>query len=245
VNIQDTVNEQGERAMNLPLLLSLPLILSLIGWFGLILGFVYVTRNIGIRQVLPALFVTIIGILVVTTLGSSLVNSLWLWFDAITILAILVAVIIPKTKKGRELDFYIDRSWRGAATRAWLTFRADTRYSIIMGAFLVSLLVTYFFGKLVIQEDPRGFWYGFYEAWTASLVFFLILGIAGTLVSLYRPEKDTFSQRVRILFGGRQDEAVDFISESIRKIGYYSDDVKRTYTIKQYDAVSDAFLIRV
>lgn len=76
-------------------------------------------------------------------------------------------------------------------------------------------------------------------------MFFSLLGVAGTLVSLYRPEKDEFSNRVRILFGGRQDETVDYIREAIRKIGYYAEMTERSYKISRYDRERNAYLVRM
>jgi hypothetical protein len=130
-------------------------------------------------------------------------------------------------------------------TQAWHNLRTDSRIIIMVGAFLVSIIVTYIFAKIVHKENPPAFWFGFYQSWTASLVFFSILGIAGTLVSLYRPEKDEFGNRVKILFGGRQDESVDFIIDAIRKIGYYSEAVERSYEIREYDKTNNAYKIKV
>ncbi|MEH3061549.1 MAG: hypothetical protein PGN33_01805 [Methylobacterium radiotolerans] len=137
------------------------------------------------------------------------------------------------------------RGWRFMLRRWVANFVADRRLTFVAFAVVTAILVTGPFGRWAKQDGPSGFWASFYASWTANLVFFAILGVAGIVVSVYRPEKDEFSRRVRILFGGRQDAAVDHITETIRRIGYYAEDVIRTYRIKEFDAVAKAVLVRV
>jgi hypothetical protein len=116
---------------------------------------------------------------------------------------------------------------------------------VVFVSILVAALFTLIFAKLRASENPREFWHGFYEAWTASIVIFAILGVAGTIVSLYRPEKDVFATKVRILCGGRIGPEVDYIREIVTKIGYYSESVVRNYTIKGWDLERRAYEIEV
>lgn len=122
---------------------------------------------------------------------------------------------------------------------------SDWRILVVFIAILVAALITILFAHLRVDEKTPLFWHGFYEAWTASIVFFAILGVAGTIVSLYRPEKDAFEAKVRILCGGRTGTEVDYIRENITKVGYFSESVARTYTILNWDPDRKAYEIEV
>jgi hypothetical protein len=122
----------------------------------------------------------------------------------------------------------------------------DYRILVVLISVVSAGAVTLFFAKMRASEVvERGFWHGFYEAWTASLAFFLILGLAGTIVSFYRPEKDTFETKIRILCGGRIGTEVDYIRAIITKFGYFCESVTRTYTVKSWDSVRRAYEIEV
>lgn len=168
-------------------------------------------------------------------------SASWHW-PAALIVAALAGAGIARLVTGAHPD---GNGVRGTVRRLVSSFVDDRRLTFVACAVLVAILATVPFGRLAKAENPPGFWASYYASWTANLVFFAILGVAGIVVSVQRPEKDEFSRRVRILFGGRQDAAVDYITETIRKIGYYADEVSRTYRIRDFDRERNAALIRV
>ena len=214
--------------------------IDIVLWVFLVFGFAFAVTVGGIGRVFAtlvasALTVVAIEFIAQTTLSQNLIE------DAFGILAALVVGMIG----GIVYRYRTPQRIRDAVNLRINEIVSDYRILLVIAALFVAILVTTVFGNLATLESPRGFWHGFYEAWTASIVFFSILGIAGTIVSLYRPEKDEFEARVRILCGGRSGPEVDYIREVIRKIGYFGEAVKRTYSIKSWDPVRRAYEIEV
>jgi hypothetical protein len=208
-------------------------------WLFLVFSLVYNARSKGLLRILPTLLFIALGIFAVEFLGFSIDPHHWILPTIATVVGILIGLLSPSAL---ALNTFAPIRW---LERNFRNLSEDKRIIIMVGAFLVSIIITAIFAKIAHNENPVAFWYGFYQSWTASLVFFSILGVAGTLVSLYRPEKDEFGNRVRILFGGRQDESVEFITDAIRRIGYYSETVERLYEIQEYNKANDAYKIKV
>lgn len=122
----------------------------------------------------------------------------------------------------------------------------DRRIIVIAFSISLSILATFIFRSMAIQEGlSQKFWDGFYQSWTSNIVTFAFLGVAGVIVSLHRPERDNFKNRVHILFGGRSGENINYISESIERLGYYSESNTRTYTVHEYDELHNAYQIQL
>ncbi len=80
----------------------------------------------------------------------------------------------------------------------------DFRIAAVFVGLLVSIALTFYFARLATDESVKGFWTEFYAAWVAGLLFFAVVGLILGLVSLYRPERDVFAARVKILTGGKE-----------------------------------------
>lgn len=205
----------------------------------------YAVARHGPARVLPPVLYALVIVVAIELLAPTASPKNWQLIGSASVLGFIASIIawlfIGKDSQhtAPTMIAYV------RARRVWDRFRSDVRLIVMAVAFAVALTITFLFAKIAQHENPPAFWEAFYAAWTSSLVFFTILGLAGTLVTLSRPEKEQFLSRVRILFGGRWDEAVEYISDRIRRIGYYSEDMDRTYTIKDYDADYNAFLIRV
>jgi hypothetical protein len=114
----------------------------------------------------------------------------------------------------------------------------------------VSYVLTFYFaklaaGELAAGEIPAGFWVAFYASWVSGLLLFTLVGLIAGLVTLYRPERDVFLARVKILLGGMGGAIVDVVAAEIRKIGYVARQTTRTIIIEEYDQKRNAFKIRV
>ncbi|HTW52774.1 MAG TPA: hypothetical protein VME45_12875 [Stellaceae bacterium] len=212
-----------------------PLICGLLT-FIFVLGII----GVGLARVLSALVVAIIALFALETFAE-IASSQSLLMD----LSGAAAGIVVGLALGHFVGFkgfqHLRDSWRLVLNQ----IIGDYRILVVFIAIAVAVLITLVFAHLRVDEKSTTFWHGFYESWTASIVFFAILGVAGTIVSLYRPEKDAFEAKVRILCGGAMGSEVDYIRENITKIGYFAESVVRTYTIVDWDPGRRAYEIEV
>jgi len=122
---------------------------------------------------------------------------------------------------------------------------SDFRVSAVLVGLLISYLITFYFAVMAAKENPPGFWIAFYAAWVSGLLFFTIVGLIAGLVTLYRPERDVFAARVKILTGGKSGSAVDYIADELRRIGYVARITERVITVRAYNAELDAYYAAV
>ena len=121
-------------------------------------------------------------------------------------------------------------------------FESDSKIAAI--ALLLSYGLTAIFALIVSENQQDRFWLSFYSSWTEDIIFFSIVGLIFTALSLRRPELEHFQTRVQILFSGNKGPAVDYISDKIRQMGYYAVKVRRELVIEKYDDDYGAYLIR-
>lgn len=121
----------------------------------------------------------------------------------------------------------------------------DFRVAAVLIGLLLSYILTFHFALLAKEEAPPAFWAAFYPAWVSGLLFFTVVGLIAGLVTLYRPERDVFAARVKILLGGKTGPAVDFIASELRRIGYVARSTRRVITVEGYDATMQAFRVKV
>jgi len=114
---------------------------------------------------------------------------------------------------------------------------------------ILAIAATYYFAQLEVKErtvnPPIPFWVPFYESWTASFAFWAIVGIIGTIITLARPEDETYSERIRILFGGINRPALKYLERQIRSLGYFATDAVTIYKITDWDANNQAYKIEL
>jgi hypothetical protein len=184
-----------------------------------------------------------------TVFAASVINLIIATLEKQNLLILLACVLCGLLLGAAGGLYYKHRaaeSVRITFNRQYISLMEDYRIRVVFGSILAAVLVTMFFAKMRMAEvAPEKFWHGFYEAWTASLVFFAVLGLAGTVVSLYRPEKEAFDTKVRILCGGSVGSEVDYLAAMITKFGYYSESVTRIYTFKAWDSVRQAYEIEI
>src|SRR5580704_10578150 len=77
--------------------MSMSTFAGLVMWFLLLSGFVYASRNRGIKSTLVILFFTVIAVSVIEFIGSTINDSdYWIWFIGVTIFGILCGWIRPR-----------------------------------------------------------------------------------------------------------------------------------------------------
>jgi hypothetical protein len=166
----------------------------------LVFGYVFAVTVGGLRRVFPTLLAAVATVFAVEILAR-VTMSKYLVADLIgTGVALALGVVAGFLFRYRSKERF-----RHAVNLRYSETLGDYRILVVFVSILAAAQVTLIFAKLKAAEQTHEFWHGFYEAWTASLVFFAILGVAGTIVSLYRPEKEVFATKVRILCGGGSD----------------------------------------
>jgi hypothetical protein len=116
---------------------------------------------------------------------------------------------------------------------------------VVFVAFIASIFATFVFSRMVNWSSGAGFWYGFYQSWTSGFAAFIMFGLAGIAVSIHRPGEDHFQQRVANLFNVTDAASIDYLSQAIQKIGYYSVSSERLYRIVEYDEKRKIYKINV
>jgi hypothetical protein len=137
---------------------------------------------------------------------------------------------------------------KSAFTGLSITLRlltGDFRVAALLVGLLISYALSYYFYELAIRGATTDFWMSFFASWMSGLLFFTVVGLVAGLVTLYRPERDIFAARVKILLGGQSGAAVDFLSQSLAKIGYVAKRTERIIVIEEYSREMDAFKIRI
>jgi hypothetical protein len=191
----------------------------------------------GMTRVVFPLFVFVIGV-ATSYLATSMAPALpWVGFLAPIFAGITAGYIIAWT-----WNTGIARNALVVRTRlALVRLLSDFRVSAVLIGLLISYVITFYFAGMAFKENPPGFWLAFYAAWVSGLLFFTIVGLIAGLVTLYRPERDVFAARVKILTGGKSGSAVDYIANELKRIGYVAKITERTFIIEDYDQELDAY----
>jgi hypothetical protein len=136
--------------------------------------------------------------------------------------------------------------WR---ERVHALVEVDRRLAWLGGSILLALIATYMFAEQVVAErlQPQnsGFWFAFYAAWTAGLVFWGIVGVIGTAIALAKPEDEIYDERIRILFGGRNRPVLRYLGKKIRALGYFATESRRDMIILDWNSDINAYKIEV
>lgn len=199
-------------------------------------GFAFGARLLGLVVVVPHLAATALAVsaLLIVTLDSKPGN--WMWI----VIGMAVGAVL-----GAGFGSFYRRHAVTPFFRAAVRFYDNKQFLVIAASLLSAVLVTFVFSKLATIEPDKVFWKGFYQSWTAAVVAFVFLGLAGLLVTFYSPTKDQFQRRVSNLFDVHDAAATEYLSKKAQEIAYYATEVKRTYEITDYDSTQRAYKIKV
>jgi hypothetical protein len=122
--------------------------------------------------------------------------------------------------------------------------RLDWRAWGIIAAAVVSILGTAIIYYLGYWLDPATHMGSVFSAWVGGLALFLVAGSVVAIVSLVRPENESFDARARILFRRQAGKHIDYIVSKIKEaLEHYSERTMNKITIIDYDSTSRRFLI--
>ena len=119
----------------------------------------------------------------------------------------------------------------------------DWRIWIITGAVFVALAATAVIYWLGIGRDPATHFGAVFASWVGAVAVFVLAAI-GAIVSLAKPEKESFESRARILFRRQTGAHIDYIVQQMRgKFEHYAESNTIKITVKEYNAPEKKFFI--
>jgi hypothetical protein len=120
----------------------------------------------------------------------------------------------------------------------------DWRIGSILIATLFAIAGTMFVYALGIGHDPATFFGAIYAGWIGGLALFVLIGAAVAIVSLVRPEEESFDSRARILFRRETGRHIDYIVDRMKHtFEHYSESVVSVLTVHDYDPPEKKFFI--
>jgi hypothetical protein len=125
---------------------------------------------------------------------------------------------------------------------SWLRL-TDWRIWIITGAVFVALAGTGVIYWLGIGRDPATHFGAVFASWVGAVAVF-VLAALGAIVSLAKPESESFESRARILFRRQTGAHIDYIVQQMRgKFEHYAESNTSKITIKEYNAAEKKFFV--
>jgi hypothetical protein len=136
---------------------------------------------------------------------------------------------------------FIGTRWPWIDRRMAITLLCLMTAAYILTAIMGRILAPHLGGPFVAET-----WRAFYAAWVEDLLFFSLVGSVVAIISYRSPEKERFSNRVAILYGGPAPPFVLRYSENqIKKLAGYATLAERTLEIEAYSTEYDAFKVRI
>ncbi len=129
--------------------------------------------------------------------------------------------------------------------RRWVR-SVDWRVWAIVAAIFVLVIVTGIFYYLRIGLDPSTHFGAVFAAWVGGVALFVVAGAVVAIISLVRPEQESFDARARILFRRQSGKHIDYIVYRIKEIlEHYSEETSIKVTLREYDPASSKYRIAV
>jgi hypothetical protein len=114
--------------------------------------------------------------------------------------------------------------------------RLDWRVWGIIAAMVVSIVGTAIVYYLGYGRDPATHFGSVFAAWVGGLALFLVAGSVVAIVSLVRPENESFDARARILFRRQAGKHIDYIVSKIKEVlEHYSERTVNRVVITGFD----------
>lgn len=129
------------------------------------------------------------------------------------------------------------RFWRWAC-------RLDWRVWGIVAAAAVSITATAIVYYLGYWQDPGTHTGAIFASWVGGLALFLVAGSVVAVVSLVRPENESFDARARILFRRQPGKHIDYIVTKIKEVlEHYAELTVVRIAVTHYDASEKKYRI--
>ncbi len=134
-----------------------------------------------------------------------------------------------------------------------LEFTGGWRLWAILAFFVAGWLITIFFPWLwhpEITKSGTDLVHEIFIAWTGELLFFSIVGLAVTVISLEKPPDPRtadWNSRVRYIFGMANVSPIvtDFHRKSLESLARYSSHGQRFIYVEEYSPTLGAYRVRV
>lgn len=105
-----------------------------------------------------------------------------------------------------------------------------------MSALVVSMLLTCIPYYLGIGKDPATHFGAVFASWVGGVALFVVAGVVVAVVSLVKPEQESFDARARILFRRQSGKHVDYIVSRIsHSLEQYAESTECLFSITGYD----------
>src|SRR5437588_7652008 len=105
------------------------------------------------------------------------------------------------------------------ATKYWtLIRRLDWRVWAVIAASTASIIATGFVYWMRWGLDPSTHFGAVFASWVGGVALFVIAGAVVALVSLARPEMESFDARARILFRRQTGKHIDYLIQRMQTV---------------------------
>lgn len=123
-----------------------------------------------------------------------------------------------------------------------MDWRIKTIFALVIAAIAATAFVYYKGYGL----DPQTHIGAVFAAWVGGLALFMITGIVVAIISLARPERESFDARARILFRRQAGKHIDYIISKIRDIlEHYGEITKVKVTLMKYHEDDKKYLLNI
>jgi hypothetical protein len=129
--------------------------------------------------------------------------------------------------------------------RAWDRLRhADWRVWAVLGAVVVSVIATGALYYYHLGLDPATHFGAVFASWVGGVALFVVAGAVVAIVSLARPEEDSFDARARILFRRKTGNHIEYIINRIGSIlEQYAESQILKVRIEKYHEPTKTFFV--
>jgi hypothetical protein len=133
-----------------------------------------------------------------------------------------------------------------ASLKTWfdLARRVDWRVWAVVAPSVATLVATgivYWFG---LGLDPSTHFGAIFASWVSGLALFIVVGSVVALVSLARPEGESFDSRARILFRRQTGKHIDYIITKITEVlEHYAEQTIIKISIQDYEPAQQKYRI--
>jgi hypothetical protein len=122
----------------------------------------------------------------------------------------------------------------------------DWRVYIILAVVFAAIAASGAIYYLGYGHDPTTFFGAIFTAWIGGLALFVITGIIVAVISLSRPENESYDARARILFRKQTGKHIDYIIQKIKEgVEHYGETVHTKVAIKEYHEGERKFLLSI
>jgi hypothetical protein len=123
-------------------------------------------------------------------------------------------------------------------------WRLDWRVQAVPFAVLVTVVVTFVPYIFRIGLDPATHFGAVFASWVSGVALFVVAGAVVAIISLARPEEESFDARARIFLRGRSGKYIDYIIGRIPNIfEHYAELSEVSHVVRTYDPATNKYLL--